>query len=75
MSYGHAAKILLASGQKSPATELRIAVRELKAWADANPPLMDLYLDFEACQRDLDLYLTRTDPPHAAPDPERPASG
>lgn len=63
MSYGHAAQILLASGQKNPATELRVATRKLKAWADLNPNLRSLYLDFEACLRDLDTYLAVTDPP------------
>lgn len=56
MSYGHASE-LLANGRKSPAAELRVAVARLKKWADLNPGLMSLYLDFEACLRDLDNYL------------------
>lgn len=63
MSYGHASAILLASGQKNPATELRVAVKRLGAWATLNPGLMSLYLDFEACLSDLDTYLAVTDPP------------
>jgi hypothetical protein len=62
MSYGHAHEILAATGQKSPAAELRVAVRRLKAWADRNPSLRSLYLDFEACLRDLDGFLAALPP-------------
>jgi hypothetical protein len=65
MSYGHAHE-LLANGAKSPAAELRVAVRKLKAWADLNPRLVELYLDFEACLRDIDAHLQE----HTSPIPE-----
>jgi hypothetical protein len=60
MSYGHAHELL--NGKKSPAAELRVATRKLKLWADVNPGLRTLYLDFEACLRDLDAHLAGTEP-------------
>jgi hypothetical protein len=57
VSYGHAAAILDAAGRSTPIAELRVAVRRLKLWADLNPKLMGLYLDFEACLRDTERYV------------------
>lgn len=57
MTYGHAATILDALGHKSPVPELERAVKRLKAWAAVNPQIMDLYLDFEACLRDVENYV------------------
>jgi hypothetical protein len=56
MSYGHAEKIL-ADGRKSPVPELAQATAKLKLWADLNPGLVSLYLDFEACLRDVEEFV------------------
>jgi hypothetical protein len=50
MSYGHAHE-LLASGEQNPVVPLRTAVAKLKAWADLNPRLQPLYLEFETSLR------------------------
>lgn len=63
MSYGHAAELL--NGKKSPAAELRVATQKLRAWADQNPALFSLYMDFEACLRDLDAHLAGVRPDYS----------
>jgi hypothetical protein len=47
MTYGHAHN--LADGKVDPVEELDTACRRLGKWADLNPGLRDLHLDFEAC--------------------------
>lgn len=47
MSYGHAQ--LLADGKVDPVAELDTAIRRLGSWAELNPPLRELHLDFQAC--------------------------
>jgi hypothetical protein len=64
MSYGHAQAILDAAGRKTPVAELRVSVRHLKAWADLNPGLVELYLDFAACLRDTEQYVADVERPH-----------
>jgi HEF_HK domain len=63
MSYGHAYELLAATGGNSPAAEFRVAVRKLKAWADLNPGLTDLYRDFEAALKGLDEFLAQLEAP------------
>jgi hypothetical protein len=59
MSYGHAHELLADGETKSPADELRVAVRRLGAWAKANPPLRELHGDFEACLATVDAFAAR----------------
>jgi hypothetical protein len=62
--YGHAQAILDAAGRKTPVAELQQAVAHLKAWADLNPALQSLYLDFEACLRDTETYVAEVERPY-----------
>ena len=53
--YGHAAGMLAGT----PLGDLRVATAKLKLWADLNPKLMPLYLEFLEAQRKLELELDK----------------
>lgn len=59
MSYGHAHELLADGKTKSPADELRVAVRKLGAWAELNPSLRELHADFEACLATVDAFAAK----------------